>query len=66
MNFCATIPRRKGELKRLRGFVTREVNRITDRIAIAKVKNVIATSGTAAALAAVASHLRRGTERGSG
>jgi exopolyphosphatase/guanosine-5'-triphosphate,3'-diphosphate pyrophosphatase len=53
-------PSRKGELKRLRGFVTREVNRIIDRIATAKVKNVIATSGTAAALAAVASHLRRG------
>jgi len=58
--FLRHDPVRKGELKRLRGFVTREVNRIVDRIAIAKVKNVIATSGTAAALAAVASHLRRG------
>jgi exopolyphosphatase/guanosine-5'-triphosphate,3'-diphosphate pyrophosphatase len=56
--FLRHDPTRKGELKRLRGFVTREVNRITDRIAVAKVKNVIATSGTAAALAAVASHLR--------
>ena len=47
--FLRHDPTRKGELKRLRGFVTREVNRITDRIASAKVKNVIATSGTAAA-----------------
>jgi exopolyphosphatase/guanosine-5'-triphosphate,3'-diphosphate pyrophosphatase len=61
--FLRHDPTRKGELKRLRGFVTREVNRITDRIATAKVKNVIATSGTAAALAAVASHLRRGAGR---
>jgi exopolyphosphatase/guanosine-5'-triphosphate,3'-diphosphate pyrophosphatase len=61
--FLRHDPTRKGELKRLRGFVTREVNRITDRIASAKVKNVIATSGTAAALAAVASHLRRGAGR---
>jgi exopolyphosphatase/guanosine-5'-triphosphate,3'-diphosphate pyrophosphatase len=61
--FLRHDPTRKGELKRLRGFVTREVNRIADRIASAKVKNVIATSGTAAALAAVASHLRRGVNR---
>jgi exopolyphosphatase / guanosine-5'-triphosphate,3'-diphosphate pyrophosphatase len=61
--FLRHDPVRKGELKRLRGFVTREVNRIVDRIATAKVKNVIATSGTAAALAAVASHLRRGGNR---
>ncbi len=61
--FLRHDPTRKGELKRLRAFVTREVNRITDRIASAKVKNVIATSGTAAALAAVASHLRRGAGR---
>src|SRR5579872_5516707 len=61
--FLRHDPSRKGELKRLRGFVAREVNRIIDRIATAKVKNVIATSGTAAALASVASHLRRGTSR---
>jgi exopolyphosphatase/guanosine-5'-triphosphate,3'-diphosphate pyrophosphatase len=60
IDFLLHDPSRKGELKRLRGFVTREVNRIIDRIATAKVKTVIATSGTAAALAAVASHLRRG------
>ena len=61
--FLRHDPPRKGELKRLRGFVTREVNRIVDRIATAKIRNVIATSGTAAALAAVASHLRRGSDR---
>ena len=57
--FLTHDPARKGELKRLRGFVTREVGRIAARIASARVKNVIATSGTAAALAAVATHLRR-------
>src|ERR1700758_4810325 len=61
--FLAHDPARKGELKRLRGFVTREVNRIVTRIGAARVRNVIATSGTAAALAAVASHLRRGRNR---
>ncbi len=61
--FLRHDPVRKGELKRLRGFATREVNRIVARIATAKIKNVIATSGTAAALAAVASHMRRGTSR---
>jgi exopolyphosphatase/guanosine-5'-triphosphate,3'-diphosphate pyrophosphatase len=61
--FLRHDPARKGELKRLRSFVTREVSRISGRIAAAKVKNVIATSGTAAALAAVAAHLRRGGAR---
>ena len=61
--FLRHDPVRKGELKRLRGFVAREVNRVVDRIAAAKIKNVIATSGTAAALAAVASHLRQGRTR---
>ncbi|HEY1679084.1 MAG TPA: Ppx/GppA phosphatase family protein [Candidatus Sulfotelmatobacter sp.] len=61
--FLAHDPPRKGELKRLRGFVTREVNRIVGRISAAKIKNVIATSGTAAALAAAASHLRSGGSR---
>ncbi len=61
--FLRHDPIRKGELKRLRGFITREVNRIIDRISTAKLKNVIATSGTAAALAAVAGHLRRGASR---
>jgi exopolyphosphatase / guanosine-5'-triphosphate,3'-diphosphate pyrophosphatase len=57
--FLRHDPVRKGELKRLRGFVTREVNRIARRIGSARVKNVIATSGTAAALAAAAAHQRR-------
>src|SRR5271169_5835881 len=54
--FLSHDPPRKGELKQLRGFIVREVARIADRIAAARVRNVIATSGTAAALAAVASH----------
>jgi exopolyphosphatase/guanosine-5'-triphosphate,3'-diphosphate pyrophosphatase len=61
--FLRHDPVRKGELKGLRRFVAREVNRIAARIAAARVRNVIATSGTAAALAAVATHLRRGGNR---
>ena len=61
--FLSHDPPRKGELKRLRGFVTREVGRIATRIAAARIRNVIATSGTAAALAAVATRLRRGNNR---
>lgn len=57
--FLRHDPPRKGELKRLHGFVAREVNRVVARIVAAKAKNVIATSGTAAALAAVSSHLRK-------
>lgn len=57
--FLRHDPPRKGELTQLRGFITREVNKVVDRITTAKVKNVIATSGTAAALASVASHLSR-------
>jgi len=61
--FLRHDPARKGELNRLRGFVTREVNRVVNRIGSARVRNVIATSGTAAALAAVPSHLREGRNR---
>jgi exopolyphosphatase / guanosine-5'-triphosphate,3'-diphosphate pyrophosphatase len=57
--FLRHDPPRKGEIKRLLGFVTREVNRIAPRLVKARVKNVIATSGTAAALAATASHMRK-------
>jgi exopolyphosphatase/guanosine-5'-triphosphate,3'-diphosphate pyrophosphatase len=39
------------------------VNRVVKRIGLARVRNVIATSGTAAALAAVASHMRKGGKR---
>ena len=46
-------PPRKAELRRLRGFVEREIGRIADRITRARPKAVIATSGTAASLAAV-------------
>jgi exopolyphosphatase/guanosine-5'-triphosphate,3'-diphosphate pyrophosphatase len=60
--FLSHDPARKGELKRLRGLVAREVSRIASRIVSAKVRNVIATSGTAAALAAVAVNMRRGAE----
>jgi len=61
--FLRHDPPRKGELKRLQGFVAREVNRVSARIVAARVKNVIATSGTAAALAAAASHLRKNGSR---
>ena len=61
--FLRHDPPRKGELKRLQGFVAREVNRISARIVSAKVKNVIATSGTAAALATAASNLRKNGSR---
>jgi exopolyphosphatase / guanosine-5'-triphosphate,3'-diphosphate pyrophosphatase len=61
--FLRHDPARKGELKQLRGFIAREVNKVTDRISAARVKGVIATSGTAAALAAVATHLHRGNGR---
>jgi exopolyphosphatase/guanosine-5'-triphosphate,3'-diphosphate pyrophosphatase len=57
--FLRHDPPRKGELSRLRGFITREVNKIVDRIMGRKIRNVIATSGTAAALAAVAVDLGR-------
>ncbi len=61
--FLRHDPPRKGELKRLQGFVAREVNRVSARIVAARAKNVIATSGTAAALAAAASHLRKNGSR---
>jgi len=61
--FLPHDPPRKGELKRLRGFIAREINRVAVRIAGARIQNVIATSGTAAALAAVAIHMRRGGSR---
>jgi len=52
-------PPRKSELRQLRGFVQREIKRISDRIVRARPKVVIATSGTAAALAAVCYGLYR-------
>jgi exopolyphosphatase / guanosine-5'-triphosphate,3'-diphosphate pyrophosphatase len=57
--FLSHDPPRKGELKRLSGFITREVTRISSRVTAAKIRNVVATSGTAAALAAVAAKLSK-------
>ncbi len=61
--FLSHDPPRKGEQKRMQGFIAREVNRIASRVVAAKVRSVIATSGTAAALAATASHLRKNVRR---
>jgi exopolyphosphatase/guanosine-5'-triphosphate,3'-diphosphate pyrophosphatase len=58
--FLHQDPPKKSEIKRLRGFVAREVARISKRIISARANVVIATSGTAAALAAVARHLQKG------
>jgi exopolyphosphatase/guanosine-5'-triphosphate,3'-diphosphate pyrophosphatase len=55
--FLRHDPPRKSELKRLSEFVAREITRVQDRIKSARVGAVIATSGTAAALAGVAGHL---------
>jgi exopolyphosphatase/guanosine-5'-triphosphate,3'-diphosphate pyrophosphatase len=44
-------PPRKAELHRLHGFTAREIDRVATRIARARPKVVVATSGTAAALA---------------
>lgn len=57
--FLSHDPPRKGEIKRLRSFVAREVGRVSGRIVSARVRAAIATSGTAAALSAAASHLIR-------
>jgi exopolyphosphatase / guanosine-5'-triphosphate,3'-diphosphate pyrophosphatase len=57
--FLKHDPPRKRELKQLQSFVTREVGRIQNRIRAARVRTVIATSGTADALAGIASHLAR-------
>jgi exopolyphosphatase/guanosine-5'-triphosphate,3'-diphosphate pyrophosphatase len=46
-------PPRKTELRRLRGFAAREIGRIAERVVRARPRVVLATSGTAAALATV-------------
>ena len=51
--FLRHDPPREGELERLRGFVTRYVGRVAQRISASGVKMAIATSGTAASLAAL-------------
>jgi len=57
--FLQHDPPRKSELKRLSEFVAREVTRVQGRVKSARVGAVIATSGTAAALAGIGSHLAR-------
>jgi exopolyphosphatase / guanosine-5'-triphosphate,3'-diphosphate pyrophosphatase len=57
--FLSHDPPRKRELLGLRSFVAREVGRVSRRIVAARVQAAIATSGTAAALSAAASHLIR-------
>ena len=57
--FLSHDPPRKSELESMRGFIAREIGRIQNRIRAARVGTVIATSGTAAALVGVASHLAR-------
>jgi len=51
--FLRHDPPRKTELRRLRGFIGREIARMQERIVRLKPKVVIATSGTADSLAAV-------------
>ncbi len=51
--FLRHDPPREGELERLRGFVTRYVGRVAQGISASGVKKAIATSGTAASLAAL-------------
>jgi exopolyphosphatase/guanosine-5'-triphosphate,3'-diphosphate pyrophosphatase len=58
-DFLHHDPPRKPELRQLRGFVTREIGRIADRIIRARPKAVIATSGTAESLATVSHSLYR-------
>jgi len=58
-DFLKHDPPRKRELKQLHGFLTREIGRIQARIRSARVGAVVATSGTAAALLSIATHLAR-------
>jgi len=51
--FLRHDPPRKSETRQLRGFISREMERIADRIKRARPKVVIATSGTAESLAAI-------------
>jgi exopolyphosphatase/guanosine-5'-triphosphate,3'-diphosphate pyrophosphatase len=58
-DFLHHDPPRKSELRQLRSLIAREVGRISDRIGGAKPQVVIATSGTAEALARVCHALYR-------
>lgn len=52
-------PARKVELESLRGFIKREIRRVSARIINLRINTVIATSGTAASLAAVCQALSK-------
>jgi exopolyphosphatase / guanosine-5'-triphosphate,3'-diphosphate pyrophosphatase len=52
--FLQHDPPRKSELRQMKGFIAREIERTADRIKRAQPKVVIATSGTAESLAAIA------------
>jgi exopolyphosphatase/guanosine-5'-triphosphate,3'-diphosphate pyrophosphatase len=58
-DFLHHDPPRKSELRQLRSLIAREIGRIAERISRARPKIVIATSGTAEALAAVCHALYR-------
>jgi exopolyphosphatase / guanosine-5'-triphosphate,3'-diphosphate pyrophosphatase len=58
-DFLSHDPPRKAEMRQLRGFVNREIGRIADRINKPRPNIVIATSGTAEALASVCHTLYR-------
>jgi exopolyphosphatase/guanosine-5'-triphosphate,3'-diphosphate pyrophosphatase len=62
--FLRHDPPREAELERLHGFVSRELGRVADRITSARVKAVIATSGTAASLTAACHALDKSSPRG--
>src|SRR5579862_6096559 len=51
--FLQHDPPRKAEIQRMRGFISKEIERTADRIKRARPNAVIATSGTAESLAAV-------------
>jgi exopolyphosphatase/guanosine-5'-triphosphate,3'-diphosphate pyrophosphatase len=58
-DFLHHDPPRKAEMRQLRGFVIREIGRIADRVNKPRPNIVIATSGTAEALASVCHALYR-------
>ena len=58
-DFVHHDPPRKSEMRQLRGLIVREVGRIAPRVIHARPKVVIATSGTAEALATVCHTLHR-------
>src|SRR6266536_3049248 len=61
--FLRHDPPRKPELQRLRGFIGKEIGRVQERITRSRPKMVIATSGTAESLAAIAKGLYKNKGR---